>query len=74
MSYQHFTSLPPEQEQAFVVYESRTVETSKKALMAGLIAAGAFFVLMVIIVFSFDAPENKMAGDDMGMLEGTTGD
>ena len=52
-----------------MVFEQRTVETSKKAMKIGIITAVAMGLLTVIIVFSFPPPENKMAKDDMGMLQ-----
>jgi hypothetical protein len=66
--YEHFTSLPPEEEKTFIVYEARTQESAKKATMTGLIVAGVAFLLTVIIVFSHDKPKNLMEGEDMGML------
>jgi cytoskeletal protein RodZ len=68
MSYQNFTSLPPDQEATFIVYESRTQESAKKAMTLGLVSGLIFFVLVVAIVFSHDKPKNKMEGDDMGQL------
>lgn len=68
--YQNFTSLSQEEEQTFVVYEQRTQETSKKALVAGVISGAAFFVLvfMTVCVAYPNAGKNLMAGEDMGML------
>jgi len=64
--YTNFTSLPAEQERTFVVYERFTVETGKKAAMAGLIAGIAFFVLTLGIVFSHSAPkESKIKKEDI---------
>ncbi|HUH04965.1 MAG TPA: hypothetical protein VML75_23370 [Kofleriaceae bacterium] len=68
MSYSNFTSLPPDQESTFVVYEQRTQESSKTAMKAGIIAGAIFFVLTLLIVFSHDKPKNLMADDDMGQL------
>jgi len=68
MSYQHFTSLPPEEEATFIVYEQRTQEASKKARTLGLVVAAIFGFLIVVIVFSHDKPKSKMEGEDMGML------
>ena len=68
MSYQNFTSLPPDQEATFIVYEARTQESAKKAMTLGLISGLVFFVLIVAIVFSHDKPKNKMEGEDMGQL------
>lgn len=68
MSYQNFTSLPPDQEATFIVYESRTQESAKKAMTLGLVSGLVFFVLVVAIVFSHEKPKNKMEGEDMGQL------
>jgi hypothetical protein len=66
--FRDFTSLPPEEEAQFIVYEQRTRYWSKKALNIGMIVAGIFGLLLIIIVLSHDAPENLMADDDIGML------
>ncbi len=68
--YVNFTSLPPEEEQTFVVYEQRTQETAKKAVIAGLIAGAAVFLITLVLVLSHDKPKNLMEGEDMGMLAG----
>jgi hypothetical protein len=68
MNYSNFTSLPPDEESTFIVYEQRTQEASKVAMKAGVIAAVVFFALTLLIVFSHDAPKNLMADDDMGQL------
>ncbi|MCG8417078.1 MAG: hypothetical protein MJE77_03930 [Proteobacteria bacterium] len=70
--YKDFTSLPPDKERQFVVYEKRTVESSKKAMLFGIVISAVFAVVVVIVVFSFPPPENKMAHDDMGMLKRAT--
>ncbi len=66
--FRDFTSLPPEEEAQFIVYEQRSRYWSKKALTIGSIAAGVFGLLIIIIVFSHEKPENLMADDDIGML------
>jgi hypothetical protein len=66
--YRDFTSLPPEKEQEFVVYEKTSVEAGKKAKVLALIVCAAFFVVTMGIVFSHEPPKNKMAEDDMGAL------
>lgn len=68
--YKDFSSLPPDKEQAFVVYEKTSVEVGKKARIISVIVAASFLVVVMFIVFSFDPPENKMAHDDMGALAG----
>ena len=66
--FRDFTSLPPEEEAQFIVYEQRTQFWSKRAMKIGIISAAIFGFLMVVIVFSHEAPENLMAEDDIGML------
>ncbi|HWN71545.1 MAG TPA: hypothetical protein VNM90_28100 [Haliangium sp.] len=66
--YRDFTSLPPEKEQEFVVYERTSVEAGKKAKVIALAVAASFFVVVMGIVFSFEPPKSKMAEDDMGAL------
>jgi hypothetical protein len=66
--YRDFTSLPPDEEAQFIVYEQRTQQASKLAMKAGIIAAAIFGFLIVVIVFSHEPPENLMAEDDIGML------
>jgi hypothetical protein len=63
-----FTSLPPEKEQEFVVYEKTSVEAGKKAKVIALVVCAAFFVVTMGVVFSHEPPKNKMAEDDMGAL------
>ncbi len=56
MEYQAFSSLPPEEEREFVVFEQRTVEASKSANMIGWGIAGGMLLLTLIIVVGFWAP------------------
>jgi hypothetical protein len=67
--YENFTSLPPDKEREFVVYEKTSVEAGKKAWRIGAICGAVFGLIVVIIAMSFEAPHNKMADDDMGMLK-----
>lgn len=64
MAYQDFTSLPPEQERTFVVYEQYSTEASKKAITMGAIAGGIVGLLAIILFLSFDAPKNPHAADE----------
>ncbi len=72
--YKDFSSLPPETEREFVVYEKTSVEAAKKAKIAAMAAAFGFLALVIAIVFSFPAPHNLMAEDDMGGLAAPTAD
>jgi hypothetical protein len=68
--YQNFSSLPPEKERDFVIFEKTSVEASQTAFRIGVITAVSFGILVVAIVLGVSAkPENKMAGDDLGMLK-----
>lgn len=66
--YRDFTSLPPDKEQEFVIYEKTSVEAGKKAKIISLAVAGSFLALVMAIVFSHDPPKNLMEDDDMGAL------
>ncbi|MBP6628006.1 MAG: hypothetical protein KA297_01170 [Kofleriaceae bacterium] len=66
MSYQNFTSLPPELEQTFVVYEQHTAESQKKAWTVGWIAAAAVFLVIVAIKFGIE-PDKKDLSKGMNM-------
>lgn len=68
--YRDFTSLPPDKEQEFVVYEKTSVEAGRKAKIIALAVAVSFLVVTMAIVFSFDPPKNLMEHDDMGALGG----
>lgn len=62
MSYSNFTSLPPEQEQQFVVFERRSVESAKKAMTIGLISSGLLGLFIIALVLTSDPPK-KMHTD-----------
>jgi len=61
MEYKNFTSLPPEQEQSFVIYEQTSIESGKKALTLGMICGGVVGVLAIIFYMAFDPPKNAHA-------------
>ncbi len=63
MEYKNFTSLPPEQEQSFVIYEKTSIESGKKALTLGVICGVAVGVFAVIFYLAFDPPKNAHAVD-----------
>src|SRR5690349_9479908 len=66
MSFMDFSSWPRDQEQSFVVYEQRSAESSKKALMGGIIAGVAFFVL-ALGVYAGVAPDKRDMTKGMNM-------
>jgi hypothetical protein len=59
MEYKNFTSLPPEQEQSFVIYEKTSVESGKKALTIGTICGVAVGVLAIIFYMAFEPPKSS---------------
>lgn len=61
MEYKNFTSLPPEQEATFVIYEQTSSESAKKAMTMGTITGVAIGILGLILFLSFDAPKNAHA-------------
>lgn len=63
MEYKNFTSLPPEQEQSFVVYERTSIESAKKAFTVGAICGGIVGVLAIFFYMAFDPPKNAHAVD-----------
>ena len=67
--YNDFSSMPPEQERAFVVFEQRTRESSRAAFRIGVIVAGLYGLLMVIIVMSYDKPPPLIAEEDIAVTE-----
>jgi|GEM_PF-5307660 len=54
---QDFSSMPPEQEREFVVFEQRLQSSSKSALTIGAIVGGVLGLLIVAIVLSGSEPE-----------------
>ena len=56
--YKNFTSLPPDQERTFVVYERFSRELGRKALRTGIIAAASFFVILVGLILGVK-PDTK---------------
>ena len=56
MEYHSFSSLPPEEERQFVVFEKRTAEAAKSANNIGFGVATGLLVLTLAIVLGFWAP------------------
>lgn len=68
--YTNFTSLPPEQEASFVVFERHQKENLDKAFKIGAISAIIFGVLAVGLYFGVTPEENKAAKDmDLNQLK-----
>lgn len=63
MAYQNFTSLPPDEERQFVIYEQTATESRKKAMTLGAIAGAVVGVFAIIIFLAYDAPRNAHAVD-----------
>jgi hypothetical protein len=66
MSYSDFSSWPRDQEQAFVVYEQRANESTKKAITLGAIV-GVLFLMVMVGIYAGVAPEHKDYSKDMNM-------
>lgn len=64
--FNNFSSLPPHEEQAFIVYEQRTAEASSKAVTMGAVA-GAIVLVLAIGVFLGVAPKEIDYSKDMNM-------
>ncbi len=61
MNYKDFTSLPPEQEQSFVVYERTSIEAGKKAMTMGIIAGVAVGIIAIILYIAVEPPVSSHA-------------
>ena len=57
--YEHFTSLTPEEEREFLVYEQRTREAAKKANIIGWASAGAFLLFIFIAILVTPKPHSS---------------
>ncbi len=64
--YTAFTSLPPEQEAQFVVFERHQKENLDKGFKIGVIVAAIFGVLAVGVYFGI-TPEEDNIGKDMDL-------
>lgn len=66
----NFTSLPPEQEATFVVFERHQQENLKKGLSIGVIAGVVFGVFALFIYFGVTPEEDKIGKDmDLNQLK-----
>jgi hypothetical protein len=61
--YQDFTSLAPQDEQTFVVYERQMQESLKKGRNVGAIVGGVLFLLMMGIYFGV-SPTHKASEEE----------
>lgn len=62
--YTSFTSLPPQEEAQFVVFERFTQENRQKSFMTGVISGIGVGILGVIIYFGFAPPEKKKHAEE----------
>ncbi|HUQ04855.1 MAG TPA: hypothetical protein VM261_20275 [Kofleriaceae bacterium] len=68
--YSNFTSLPPEQEASFVVFERHQKENLDKGFKIGAIAAAIFTVLALGVYFGVTPEEDKIGKDmDLNQLK-----
>jgi type IV secretory pathway TraG/TraD family ATPase VirD4 len=63
MSNVDFSSWPPHQEQAFIVYEEMREQSQRKAWTMGAIAAGAFFFVLILIYVAVEPQKIDMTKD-----------
>lgn len=63
---QHFTSLPPEQEASFLVYEQKQTESLKSGMTIGVIAGVAIGALMLIISLAVEPTPDPHAKQPSG--------
>jgi phage terminase small subunit len=62
MNFENFTSLPPAQEQQFVVYEQQSAASQQKATMFAIIAGAITLVISMAVYFGVSpAAEHKEA-------------
>ena len=66
MSYMDFSSWPRDQEQTFVVYEQRATESSRKAIVTGVVAALAM-LFVALGIYAGVPPEMRDMTKGMNM-------
>ena len=71
-SYEHFSSLPPNEERQFAVYEEHSQLAEKSAMKLGLIVAGA--VAAFVMIFALVVPYEKTEFDIGGAGEAEAGE
>lgn len=70
--FSNFTSLPPEQEATFVVYEQQSAQASQKGMTIGLISGVAIGLIMLIISIAVPAEKSPHAEPEPGSQKATT--
>lgn len=65
--YSDFSSMPPDQEREFVVFEQFTRENAKSSLRIGGIVAAIYGIFVVAIVLSHDKPKPKISAEDIAV-------
>jgi hypothetical protein len=58
MNFQNFTSLPPDQEAAFIPFEQKGAENEKAGFTMGTIAGVAIGLIILIIAFTVSPKED----------------
>jgi hypothetical protein len=66
MSHMNFSSLPPEQEATFVVYEQQMEQAEKKGWTIGIIVSAVVLVLSLAIFFGVE-PDKHDISETMDM-------
>jgi hypothetical protein len=66
MSYADFSSWPREQEQSFVVYEQHAAESSKKAVVVGVIS-GLVVLFLLLGIYAGVTPDTRDMTKGMNM-------
>lgn len=61
--YTSFSSLAPQDEAAFVVFERATNENQQKSYMAAMIGGAVTLLLALVIYFGFAPPPKKHAAE-----------
>jgi hypothetical protein len=62
--YSDFSSMRPEQERQFVVFERARAENGSKAKTIGIVSGASFFVVILMVFFSFDKPKPAITEDE----------
>jgi len=63
MEFQNFTSLPPDQEASFIVFERHGAEAAKSGMTIGIIAGIAIGLLILLISFTVPPKQDQRDAD-----------